>query len=670
MPRSFDRQKPVFSNLPMLLLAVSILAYGLLIPRLGFAWDDLLAIWIRYRLGVDAMMSCFNLGRPFMGWFFQLTTSIFPPIPVYWHIFAIFWRWAGAAVLWALVRNLWRGRSFMAAAIGLLFLVYPGFSQQFVSYTYSHYFAVLCFYLLSMLVMVWSLQHPHFFWPLTILALLLSAANLFAFEYFLILELFRPFVIWLVLQKQSRTTRSRLRQTLVIFLPYLGIFLVAIFGKIFLFPNQLYSITALDTLQTTPVVTLLVLFGSILKSLWLAIIAAWGQVFLFPTAGQGSILWIQLAVMAVTAGLVVLCTRGRNQDSDPDRSRRDAVRAAALGGIAMFLAGWPFWLIRFPVILDFPNDRFTLPFMLGVSLLTGGLLELVPTQILKVGLLAILTGMAAGRQVLVADKYAREWELQKSLFWQMTWRIPALEPGTLILMNDGALDYYADNSLSAPLNWIYSPGNTSSQVDYLLFHPRSRLGGSLPAVEPELPINYRLVDTPFDGNTSQTLALDFNPPGCLRVLDPDLDPVNRSLHETMRTAASFSRSDLILLEGDPVVPALFGPEPGHGWCYYFAKAGLEYQRGDWKEVVNLGDAAMAQGLYPSYPHDWLIFIEAYAYTGAWNRAQEVTTYLSIVVPDLEALFCRLWQRINVATPDTEEKRAALNLLPEGVTCQP
>jgi hypothetical protein len=70
--------------------------------------------------------------------------------------------------------------------------------------------------------------------------------------------------------------------------------------------------------------------------------------------------------------------------------------------------------------------------------------------------LALLIGLAAGRQFLWSTDYLRDWQAQKNLFWQMTWRAPGLKPDTLVLMNE-ELSFYADNSLSAPLNWIYAP---------------------------------------------------------------------------------------------------------------------------------------------------------------------------------------------------------------------
>ncbi len=58
-------------------------------------------------------------------------------------------------------------------------------------------------------------------------------------------------------------------------------------------------------------------------------------------------------------------------------------------------------------------------------------------------------------------------------------------------------------------------------MDYVLFYPTSRLGGTLQDLEPGQSITYDFISEVFTGNTSQTLAFYYQPPGCLRLLDPD-----------------------------------------------------------------------------------------------------------------------------------------------------
>jgi hypothetical protein len=82
----------------LVLLVVAFLAYGLLMPQLGFYWDDLPMTWIRYQMGPEAQTDYFSTNRPVWGVLHRLTTSLIPQVPLYWQIFALFWRWLGAVV--------------------------------------------------------------------------------------------------------------------------------------------------------------------------------------------------------------------------------------------------------------------------------------------------------------------------------------------------------------------------------------------------------------------------------------------------------------------------------------------------------------------------------------------------------------------------------------------
>ena len=73
----------------VVLLVVSVLAYGLLLPQMGFFWDELPMSWIRYELGPEAMTKYFSTNRPAWGMLYQLTTAVMPHIPIYWEVFAL-----------------------------------------------------------------------------------------------------------------------------------------------------------------------------------------------------------------------------------------------------------------------------------------------------------------------------------------------------------------------------------------------------------------------------------------------------------------------------------------------------------------------------------------------------------------------------------------------------
>ncbi len=133
-------------------------------------------------------------------------------------------------------------------------------------------------------------------------------------------------------------------------------------------------------------------------------------------------------------------------------------------------------------------------------------------------------------------------------------------------------------------------------------------------LQPDLPIQYDYIAGRFNGNTSQAVAFYYDPPACLRLLDPDLDSNNRFIldESLMREASALSNQRQILDSSDAIMPDAYGPEPAHGWCYYFEKADLARQFGDWKTVTHLGDEAFKLNDYPNNPVERFVFIEGYA----------------------------------------------------------
>lgn len=645
----------------IILLGIAVLAYGILIPQLGFYWDDLPMSWIRYELGPEAMTQYFSTNRPVWGLLYQVTTRLIPQVPVYWQIFALLWRWLGAVAVWAIVRALWKDKSNFALGVALLFLLYPGFNQQWGAYLYSHFFIVLFFYLYSLYL---SLRRK------TIPAMIFSALNLWMMEYFFPLEFARPGFIWVSLRDEYPNPRERIKPTLKLWMPYLAVFALAVLSRLFIFNNQIYGFGLFAQLKNAPVATIVSLIQNILVSLWTVFVAAWTQTFTpINTAVHGIrtiALYAIVTLIAFAMAIYFLFLR-----SESAVSKRDSYYAIGLGLFLLPFAGAPFWLTGLTVSLAHPASRFTLPFMFAVSLIVAGLIELIPSRYRHL-FLALLIGLAAGRQFLWSTDYLRSWQQQKNLFWQMTWRAPGLKPNTIVLMNQ-ELSFYADNSLNAPLNWIYDPHASASEIGYVLFYPTNRLNESLPALQKDIPIQYDYIAGRFHGNTSQAIAFYYDPPDCLRLLEPDIDPQNRFIldESLMREAALLSNPDQILDSSPAVMPPLYSPEPEHGWCYYYQKADLARQFDDWETVTRLGDEALALDDYPNNPLERFVFIEGYAHAENWDQALKLSresykVSREFVGPPL----CQLWKRIEMETTAGVERDAALSEAQKAFACNP
>jgi len=654
------------SSPPLVLATVAVLAYGLLLPQLGFYWDDLPMSWIRYQLGTEAMTRYFSTNRPIWGLLYQLTTRLFPQVPIYWQVFALSLRWLTGLLVWVIMRELFPKRTRLALSTALLFLLYPGFNQQSGAYLYSHFFSVLSFFLLSIYLMLRAQNER--FWLWTSLAMLCSALNLWMHEYFFTLEIARAAIIWILLRDQQLDIKPRLQRTLNLWTPYLGLFVVAVFSRLFIFNNQIYEIggnqagsTPFNLLTTIPV------------SLWKVTVAAWSQVFRVPDLavdGPRTTL-VYGAITLVTYGVVVFALFMNQAKSVEKSDKKDAYWVMGLGVFILLVAGWPFWLTGVPISLGYPANRASLSFMLGVSLLLAGLLSLLPRRLDWI-FLAVFVSLAAGRQFQWSNDFRRDWNKQKNLFWQMTWRAPGLQPDTIVMLNE-ELDFYADNSIGATLNWVYAPDNHTDHVDYVLFYPTNRLDGALEELEPGLPVKYDYLAAQFEGHTSQVVTFYYAPPGCLRVLDPDIDPYNRLIPDDslLRDAAKLSITTPIIDESIARMPEIFSPEPAHQWCYYFEQADLARQMMSWEQVANLGDKAFKLDDYPNDPLERFVFVEGYAHVGEWEKAQKYAQVSYKVSKNyVGPLLCRLWERIDREVPESSEKDEFVIQAKTAFVCNP
>ena len=96
---------------------------------------------------------------------------------------------------------------------------------------------------------------------------------------------------------------------------------------------------------------------------------------------------------------------------------------------------------------------------------------------------------------------------------------------------------------------------------------------------------------------------------------------------------------------DVTIPSIFGLEPTHTWCYYFEKADLARQTDSWVQVAEIGDQAFAIPYYPDDMSEYLPFVEAYARTGRWEEARDLTRKTADAMPILKPALCAIWQRV-------------------------
>lgn len=646
---------------PIFLLLICLLTYGILIPFLGFYWDDFPDIWFNHIGGAEGVFRAMAEDRPVIGLLYSLTVPLIGENPIYWQIFELLTHWFCTLCVYWLLINIWPNHKKESAMVTLLFLVYPGFSQHWISVVYSHIFLILSLYFISHILMIQSIRKPPRYWILTLSSIAISLISMAAVEYTFGLELLRPVIIWIIMAQndQKIALGIRIKSVLLKWLPYL--ISVILFGiyRIFFATSVLYSVRISTDLRNNPIGLIVDFIRSCFNNLYKAGFLAWIKPFLNLTQIDFSHLIDRFYFFLIPISFLLLFvfinkfSRDKNTSNQvSDRSEMKwAKQAIFLGSLSILLAGIPFFAIKYDLTLSFPYDRISLPMILGSALLVYGmLLLLVKHPLINKISLCIIISFAIGAQFLFANSYRQDWEDFREFFWQLRWRIPIMEKGTMLLTDKLPLIYYSDNSLSAPLNWIYSSSLESNTMPFILNFTEVRLGNRIPRLEPNIPIDqYYRIGT-FKGNTSNSIVLQFSPPGCLHVLDPQLDSHNPTLTSQLINAVSLTNFALIkdqkLETKNQLI--LFGNEPTHNWCYYYEKAALANQFQQWDQVVKLGEVAFTNGGYPDDPIERFPFIEGYAHTGDFTRALELSRKTIEVSPLYKNMLCHLWDRISKA----------------------
>jgi len=660
---------------PIMLLLISILAYGILLPTLGFYWDDMPKLWFLHRFGPSGFHQVYEIDRPFLAWTYRATTLIIGESALSWQLFGLISHWMSAAAFWWMLRTVWPMRVQEAFWGAALFLVYPGFSQHAISLIYSHYFLIYAVFLLSLVLMIKAVRDPKRRWLYTSLALLAAAYSMFSVEYFVGLEFIRPVLLWWVIKEKPR--KERLKKTVQAWLPYLILAIAYLIWRTVIFAFPTYEPLLLESTSLDPLTSVGSLLTTIQEDIILAGFTAWSRIF-YPQEvrweGTKSVILYTgvIAVTSVLLGIYMYFADDELSENQDGRSSRGTWEVVITGLFALFVAGWPFWITQLPMALDFPKDRFTLPMAFGSSLTLLGLIGVIPgRRLIKIVIIAALVGFGAGMQVHYANQMRVEFTSLKTFLWQLAWRVPDLEAGTAVLTNELPFPHYSDNSLTAPINWMYDPDGNSPEMSYILYYPTVRLGRGLPALEENLPIEQWYRATTFSGSTSEMLALSYTPPGCLHVLDVIYDDSLPGLPPEMPDVIPLSNLDQIVT--DPSEPArppenIFGSEPARGWCYYYLKADLARQQGDWGRIVELGEIALNLGDRPNNASERIPFIEGYAHIGYWETAVEQSMRVVEDQPAMDRLVCHAWDRIDSSVVYSPAKVEAVSLIREALDC--
>jgi hypothetical protein len=628
-----------------------------MIRSLGLYWDDFPYTWFGHVLGTTQYQKVFYDERPLLSVLYNITAPIFGENILSWQIFAVILRWLSALCVGWIVRLIWPEKKEVAIVISLLFLVYPGFGQQWISTLYGRTFILLCLFLLSLGLMAKSLRTSQNYFIYFPVSLLFGALSLLGSEYFIGLELARPVIIWIMVSTVPETISQRLKKAALHWQPYFTGVLAYVFWRVLIVKSSLYEVNVAGTSNGGIFGVIWDLISSMGANAYKGGIQAWIQIFSFPPLQkwQQSVNILFFAIILLVFLFVAwFGWKYLNLKSDHQRSARLwqnwQIQSILLGIIMLLGASLPVWIAKLPFNLFFPYDRFMLAMMFGSALLLTGMIYLIPKKLIRIGILCALVGLSAGWHIQTANTYRLEWRQLSGFLQQLTWRIPGMKPETMLVAYELPFRYYSDNSLTAPINWSYSPDYKTGNIPYALFYLTVRGNSALKQLDPNIDIVHKFRSLEFHGNTSDMIVIYQSEDGCVRILDPKFtneDTLPR-LKDPLPQAIGLSNLDRIIpnpVKAAQPIPAFFPQSSTKPWCYYFEKADLARQISDWKQVKTLWDQTTKESLSAVDVSEYYPFIEGLGFSGEVNEAIDLSRMVNEKKPSLHKGLCQIWGRI-------------------------
>jgi hypothetical protein len=650
------QKKQLFVNvvfLPLGLLILCFLSYGITLGKVGFFLDDWYIVWAYRTFGAAKFVEFFEGDRPLFSYVYRVFVPIFKDSALAWQLFAIFTKWLSAIALWALLKLLLPKHRWFTYSVAALFLVYPGFQFHYFSVMKSQGYALFTIYILSHIFMVLAVHNPKKRIVYTIAAIICQIIGIAPQEYYYGFELVRPLVLFFSLSKQETDWKKRLLLTLKWWLPY---FVVLVSFTLFrVGQSNLYSyqISFLDQFKLNPLRSLITFGSNLAHGLFESSFNVWIELAksLVRTKGAGN--FSSRLVLIVLGGLTSLLFLYRAENRENDLSKRKFHVILVVLGIFVALAAMiPFLVGGFTIGLEWHNNRFLSPVSIGVSMLIVALIELIiRKKELKLLLLAFILGFSIQANYINGQSFINAWNQQTDFFAQLTWRAPQIKPGTALITPDLPFEqYFSGGSLTAPLNMIYASELSENPIPYQLILAGSLEINTMPDLIPDQEIHRTRTSRVFNffGNTSNMVTFYQPQQGCLQVLSPETDPDSFILHrhaDLWKKLIPLSNLNRINTESDSMLlpSKYFGQVSTGTWCYYYQQAALAEQEEDWQQVVEKYELAEQAGYSPINSSEWLPLIRARLSRDEVDSAIEISSRITLEDDFARLGLCSAWK---------------------------
>lgn len=639
------KNRSLFSCL--LLLAVSALAYLPLVDRLGYFQDDWYLMYSARAYGPEAFIDIFSVDRPARALVMIPAYGLFGENPLYYNLSAYVFRLiSGLAFLW-LLQMIFPRRNGIILLASLLFLIYPGFLSQVNGLDYQSHLVGLAAAHLSIALTVKAILTDRFalksFW--FALSILLGLLYLSQMEWYIGFEVFRWGSVFLLSVRSGGTLVQKIWRTVRLAYPSIagpGIFLI---WRLFLFQSERGATDVdlqFEQVRLYPLQTLYHWTIRVFQDLFDVLISAWA----IPISQLWGFVqqWgVVLAVLTAVA-IVFVLRKLEGGESPGEAGQAQITREALWLGLMITVGGLiPIAMVNREVTFPF-FSRYSLVSSAGVALILGAFLTILKQRILRNGLIALLIFVSVLTHHANTVKAVQQTALTRDFWWQVSWRVPHLGRNATLIANYPGVPLEEDYFVWGPANLIYYPEKLNDKNIqpgvYAALLTRETVQKVQAGERQEY--NKRKTITTYANYRNILVLTQAGMNSCVHVLDGTRPEYSLGEWDRIRQVGEYSEIEYVLTEETPRTPPslVFGPEPDHGWCYYYQKADLARQRGEWEKVLEIGEQAFGQGFEPRDLIEWMPFLQAHAIRGDVDRLSELA-HLIRSQPFIAEQACRI-----------------------------
>ncbi len=623
----------------LIIFAISAIAYLPLAHKFGYLNDDWYLMYDMLVKDVNFFHVIFSGDRPGRALAMIPLFSIFGFEPFYYQLSAFLFRFLGGVCLYWALHMIWPLKRFFTLSAALLFTIYPGFLSQTNAIDYQSHILGLFLALLSVALTIKSI--------LTIertLRMLFTAGAILAgwgylsqMEYFIGLEPFRFACIFVLLWRtQGESARQKFMRGIIVSLPFLLIAGGFLTWRLFFFVSERKATDIglqVSQIFSSPL-TLLWWLNYLMQDMLNVVLVAWGlpvYVLAFPTRLRdimSALGWASLAALTAFLGM----RQAKKNESGAEAGSGLNQEAVWLSLISIVGGLLPIILVNRHVTLP-AYSRYTLIASVGAVLLLATIIENISSRVMRSVVLVFFVMVAVLTHYGNAVTAANETDATRNFWWQAAWRAPQIKEGTTLIASYPNGPLSEDYFVWGPANMIYYP-EPQKAPEVMVKLPAAVLADNVVlkiistggTETPSRRGNY--LERDFE-NVLVMIQTSAN--GCVRFINGNAPELSSSDLQRLFLVAPYSHLESVIPEGEFHTPpeVVFGAEPAHGWCFYYQKADLARQRGEWEQIPILLKEALANGNHPEDALEWMPFLQAAAVLGEVDQVRDTTKLIAI-----------------------------------------